>query len=1208
MSRWKFAADTGGTFTDVIGIDPSGSYHTLKILSDSPDYEDASIEGVRRILGLFPGQALPEDDVESIRFGTTIATNAFLERKGGAVALFITEGFSDLLEIGYQERPDIFNLCIHKPLPLYASVTEVPERIRRDGSVLRQLNRKKLEADIMKLDMDHTDAVAVVLMHAWKNPEHELLCEKIFSDYNIPFVYLSHRVMNAVKIVSRGQSTVVDAYLSPVIARYVERIRKWTGNIRIEFMQSAGDLTSAGGFRGKNALLSGPAGGVIALGQIAQNLGLRGAIGFDMGGTSTDVTRYDGAFEKVFERVVEGIEFQTEMLNIHTVASGGGSTLWFDGGKMRVGPASAGAYPGPACYGFGGPLTITDANLIAGRIVPDYFPRTFGPERKSPVKSRTVREEFREMTKQIKGALKIPMTVEQAALGFLKIATEKMAMAIKEISVSRGFDVREYALVCFGGAGGQHACAVASVLGIKKIVSPPISSLLSAYGIGLARRSEKRFRTLLQPYHKGLYRELGALFAEMKKEILGQNPGWRGAYTIQKEVDLRPAGTDSFLTVPYGNFKDTVAAFKSRYRQTYGFYPDSPDIEIVNIRLVITERKRFFSLFVEKTKKGESAESPCAFKKVCFDDGPLQVPVYLRHMLAPGRKVRGPACIVESTSALVVDPGFIAEKDSNGMIVIEKEERRIRRHKRGKGKDPVLLEVFNSLFSGVATEMGYVLKNTAFSVNMKERRDFSCAIFDRQGNLVANAPHIPVHIGSMTDTVRWIMKGQKGNIRPGDMFLSNDPYKGGAHLPDLTVICPVFAKGKGIIFFTAARGHHADIGGISPGSLPPQVDHVDKEGVIIDSFLLVRNGAFREKEIRNVLTSHPFPVRNIRERILDLEAQIASCHKGKTELEAVIDRYGLETITDYMQCIQQNAAFSVKQALWDILAGRDSYEAFFEDYLDDGSLICVKITVSAGKTPPLTVTATVDFTGTSGQHAHDSLNAPLSVTRSAVMYVLRSLGRRDIPLNSGCLAPIKMIVPARTLLNPSFPAPVATGNVETSQRIVDVLLGAFNVCAASQGTMNNFIFEVDGDSPYYETVGGGAGAMKGCHGASGVQVHMTNTRITDPEILEFRHPGVRLVQFRLRRGSGGRGRFQGGEGIIREILFLLPSTVSIISERRKIPPYGLCGGKSGAPGDNMLSKADGSRIRLPHRVEMRVAPGDSVLISTPGGGGFGRED
>jgi 5-oxoprolinase (ATP-hydrolysing) len=520
----------------------------------------------------------------------------------------------------------------------------------------------------------------------------------------------------------------------------------------------------------------------------------------------------------------------------------------------------------------------------------------------------------------------------------------------------------------------------------------------------------------------------------------------------------------------------------------------------------------------------------------------------------------------------------------------------------------VLLEVFNSLFSGEATEMGYVLKNTAFSVNMKERRDFSCAIFDRQGNLVANAPHIPVHIGSMTDTVRWIMKGQKGNIRPGDMFLSNDPYKGGAHLPDLTVVCPVFAKGKGIIFFTAARGHHADIGGISPGSLPPQVDHVDKEGVIIDSFLLVRNGAFREKEIRNVLTSHPFPVRNIRERILDLEAQIASCHKGKTELEAVIDRYGLETITDYMQCIQQNAAFSVKQALWDILAGRDSYEAFFEDYLDDGSLICVKITVSAGKTPPLTVRATVDFTGTSGQHAHDSLNAPLSVTRSAVMYVLRSLGRRDIPLNSGCLAPIKMIVPARTLLNPSFPAPVATGNVETSQRIVDVLLGAFNVCAASQGTMNNFIFEVDGDSPYYETVGGGAGAMKGCHGASGVQVHMTNTRITDPEILEFRHPGVRLVQFRLRRGSGGRGRFQGGEGIIREILFLLPSTVSIISERRKIPPYGLCGGKSGAPGDNMLSKADGSRIRLPHRVEMRVAPGDSVLISTPGGGGFGRED
>jgi len=1196
---WKFAVDSGGTFTDIVAVDPKGDFHTHKLLSNSPEYNDASVEGIRRVLNLNDNQPLPIDTVEKIRLGSTKATNALLEKKGSRTALLITKGFADLLEIGYQERPDIFSVCVKKTLPVYSEVIEVDERVGQDGKVIRKIALQSLEKKIRELE--NIDTIAVVFMHSWKNPIHEIICEKFLRKHGFLNTFLSHKTVNLIKIVSRGNSTVIDAYLGPVIKKYLDGIKK-NLTVPIEFMESSGGICKASSFKGKNAILSGPAGGAIAVGKIAEELGLGNVIGFDMGGTSTDISRYDGKFEKVYCRNVEGMELQTEMLNIATIASGGGSILWFDGQKMRVGPESAGAYPGPACYGFGGPLTVTDANLVTGRIIPEYFPKTFGANRNSPLDIKNAQKKLAALTEEINNYTKVKLSNEETAIGFLRIANEKMATAIKEISVSKGFDVRNYALICFGGAGGQHACEVARLLEMEKIIFHPLSGLMSAYGIGISRQSEKQIQTVLKIYTKKLHKEISAMFEKMKINIVDKNK-YKNKIYIKRELDLRPKGSDTSLTIIYNEeYEETVKNFIKKYEELFGFAPELI-VEVVNLRLEIQEVLAFFPPYKAQTKPENKTDS-LPLQKIYYQNLCSQAPVYKVKDLSPRSTINGPAILIDDYSTLVVERNFKASVEKNGVIALSKVfyEKEFINTFSGKA-DPALLEIFNNIFMSVSNEMGYTLKNTSHSVNIKDRMDFSCAVFDSEGELVANAPHIPVHLGSMSDTVKGVIEVKGRDMESGDIYLTNNPYRGGSHLPDMTVVCPIFSKKRKLLFFIASRGHHADIGGIIPGSIPPYSKHIDEEGVLIDSFLLVRNGVFKEGKIKEVLSSHKYPARNINERISDLNAQIASCCKGAEELQRVIKKYGWKVTNEYMGYIRDNAEYAVKQVLKNFLNIEDPFEKNFTECLDDGTELKVKITI---KNFPEGIRSIIDFSGTGEGHNSDNLNAPVSVTRSAVLYVLRLLTETDIPLNSGCLAPIDIIIPENSILSPKYPQPVASGNVETSQRIVDLLLGALGTCAASQGTMNNFVFEMD-NRPYYETIGGGSGATNGCSGASGVQVHMTNTRITDPEILEFRYPDVILERFAIRKNSGGRGMYNGGNGLVREVKFLKTATVSIISERRRSAPYGMAGGKAGRMGVNILKRATGKTSVLPHRFSLEVSSGDSIIIATPGGGGFGRE-
>ncbi len=1205
-SKWKFSVDQGGTFTDVVALDPMGGFHTLKLLSRSSQYRDASIEGIRKILGTGPERPLPEDRIEGIRFGTTVATNALLERKGCRVALFITKGFADLLEIGYQRRPEIFDLCIKKAPPVYSKIIEVDERTDCRGEVVKDFDSGPCLERISEINKDEVDAVAVVFMHSWKNPEHELLCERMLLDEGFTNIFLSHRCVNLIKIISRGQSTLIDAYLSEVLALYMKDIKKATGGIPIEFMQSSGVPSPPEAFTGKSALLSGPAGGLIAVAGLSEEKNIEGVIGFDMGGTSTDVSRFDGNFERIYEHEIGGIPLQTEMLNIVTVAAGGGSVLGFDGQRMTTGPESAGAYPGPACYGFAGPLTVTDANLLTGRIVPAYFPRTFGPDGKSSLDTGIVKEKFLDLAGEINNAMSTELNLLDTANGFLRLANEKMAMAIKEISVSKGFDVRDYALVCFGGAGGQHACGIASLLEIDTIIIHPLSSVMSAYGIGLSQPAWKREKTILKQFTRENSDELAGIFEEMGRELSLNKLEEEKEYIKKYKIDLRPMGTETFLTLEYGDFQKTLIRFSEQYRRLFGFVPSDTPLEIVNLKLEVRELSEFFARYSESHARPSKMSEPVLFQEISYPGKKIQAPVYLRESLSVSAKIQGPAFIIDTNSTVIIDPDFEAEINDRGVLNLTRNKREINVTNEDAGRpDPVLLEVFNNLFMGTATEMGLVLQNTAHSVNMKERLDFSCAIFESDGGLVANAPHIPVHLGSMADTVKAVIDDKGPDMKPGDIYLSNNPYRGGSHLPDMTVVCPVFSETGVLIFFTAARGHHSDIGGTTPGSMPPDASHIDEEGVLIDSFLLVRDGIFREDDLKKLLQGHAYPVRNVSERIADIRAQIAACHKGTRELLEIILKYGLETVSAYMEYIQEHAEYAVKNALLKFISDNNIFHSNFEDFLDDGTPVKASVSIDGGSNPPETLRAVIDFNGTGSVHLHDNLNAPLSVVNSAVMYVLRTLIKADIPLNSGCLKPVDILVPKGTVLNPVYPAPVATGNVETSQRVVDVLLGAFGVAGASQGTMNNLLFEVEGETPYYETIAGGAGAVEGCDGASGVQVHMTNTRMTDPEILELRHPGVRIEQFTERENSGGKGRFAGGDGVVREIKFLKPATVSILSERRVYAPYGMEGGAAGLKGINILKKADGSTKELGHREVLHLDKDDSVIIESPGGGGFG---
>ncbi|MFQ5585635.1 MAG: hydantoinase B/oxoprolinase family protein [Thermodesulfobacteriota bacterium] len=1206
-SKWRFAVDRGGTFTDVVGLDPHGAFHTVKLLSSSPEYEDPSIEGIRRVLGIGGGERLPEGEIEGIRFGTTVATNALLERRGGRVALFITKGFGDLLEIGYQARPDIFTLCIRKPSRLYEQVYEIDERVDQSGTVVKGIDLRGVEKAIGEVKGAGIDAVAVVLLHSWKNPDHEIVCGELLRRYGIPRAFLSHRTMNLIKVVTRGQSTVVDAYLSPVVARYIEQIERETGSIPVEFMESSGGLSHPKAFMGKDALFSGPAGGLVAIARVAEEVGVKGVIGFDMGGTSTDVSRFDGRFERIHEQTIGGIELKKESLHIVSVASGGGSILWFDGQRMRVGPESAGALPGPAGYGFGGPLTVTDANLMTGRVSPDYFPHTFGPNRRSLLNLSIVKEKFAVITDEINRSTGEAMTPEEAAIGFLRIANEVMARAIREISVSRGFDVREYGLISFGGAGGQHACQLASMLDMKEIIFHPLSGLMSAYGIGLARPARKGVTTLLYGYTSESHNGLARYFEALEGECLTGGVEKGATLLTRRELDIRPRGADAFITVEYGTFDETMTSFLAGYRRLFGFSPEDKPLEVVNARVEVVEEGSFFTGYRARLD-GSGEGSPTASQSIYYPGGRVEAPVYLRERILPGTIIRGPAVIIDPYSSFIIDVDYEAELIESGAIIARRVEGTKERNTPTyvRRPDPVMLEVFHNLFMGVAAEMGHALRNTAHSVNIKERRDFSCAVFNGRGELIANAPHIPVHLGSMADTVQAIIESHGEEMRGGDVYLTNNPYRGGSHLPDMTVVSPVFSATGELLFFTASRGHHADIGGATPGSMPPEASHIDEEGILIDGLLLVRGGDFREEEITALLSEHRYPVRRLHERLYDLKAQIAACHKGERGLMEVIEKYGWSVVARYMDFIQENGAYAVRQALVRFLGNKKSFTATFEDYLDDGTPITATVTITGGNNPPESVRGVIDFAGTGPHHTSDNLNTPLAVTRSAVLYFLRTLTGSDIPLNSGCLRPIEIIVPDGSILNPHYPAPVASGNVETSQRIVDVLLGAMGIVAASQGTMNNLLFEVEGEAPYYETIAGGAGAMEGCRGASGVQVHMTNTRITDPEVLEHRHPHVRLKQFRLRRGAGGSGRYPGGEGVARELQFLKPARVSIISERRRYAPYGMAGGGEGKKGTNLLIKGNGEEVRLPHRVALTVEGGGSILIETPGGGGYGK--
>ncbi len=1201
-AKWRFAVDTGGTFTDVIGLDPEGRFHTLKLLSRSPQYEEASIEGIRRMLGIPSDSTLSEDRIESIRFGTTVATNALLERKGSPVALVVTAGFRDLIEIGHQSRPDIFALDIKKPQVLYSHVVESMERINADGKTITPLDEIALRTQAEGLASLGITTAAVVFLHSWKNPAHEIRAGEILKKKGITSVFLSHRTMNLIKAVGRGQTCLLDAYLASALGQYIERIRASTGNIAISFMKSSGALGTPEDFLPHDALLSGPAGGVVSVAGIARMMGYKGAVGFDMGGTSTDVSRFEGAYEYRHECSVAGIEFQGEMLNIVTIASGGGSVLTFDGDRLRVGPESAGALPGPACYGFGGPLAVTDANLITGRIVTERFPKTFGPGRNAPLDRGSPEKLFGELAREVDSSGST--SPGELALGFIRVVNEQMAMAIKEISVSRGFDVRKYALVCFGGAGGQHACGVASALDMERVVFHPLGSLLSAYGIGLTNPSRRGERTVLMDYDETSHR---ALIPEF--DMLIRDCSMAGNEQVSRFIDLRPKGTDTYLTVEFDTHENTFRSFQRNYERQFGFFPEGADIEAVNLRAEVTRTGSFFPPFIRPGSEAHTGELiPIDIQPVMFEGGTFETPIYEWKALGPGTTFRGPALVVDDNSTLLIEPGFEAKVHSNGSIIASRAGSCAVSDEVTEEADPVLLEVFNNTFRGIAAEMGYTLQNTAYSVNIKERLDFSCALFDPEGGLVANAPHIPVHLGSMGDTVRAILDKCRDELAPGDVYITNDPYAGGSHLPDITAVHPIFSEEGELRFLTAARGHHADIGGSWPGSMPHEASDLVDEGVVIRAFTLVKNGRFREQELLELLSSHPHPARHPEERLADLKAQVAACMKGKAELVRTITRYGWETVRIYMGHVQKNAERSVQRALLGFLNNEPQVERSFTDRLDDGTPITVRITITQGENPPGTVRATIDFTGTGAEHRNDNLNAPLAVTRSATLYVLRTLIGDEIPLNSGCLAPVDIIVPEGTVLNPTASLAVASGNVETSQRVVDVLLGAFGVAAASQGTMNNFLFEVEGGSPYYETIAGGSGATAKAPGASGVQIHMTNTRMTDPEVLEVRQPGLMLNRFMLRKGSGGVGKHPGGDGVVREIRFLRPAQVSIISERRKTSPYGIENGQPGKRGRNVLKHTDGTEEQLGHRVSLKLAPGESIIIETPGGGGWGEAE
>ncbi len=1195
-SGWHVWIDRGGTFTDLVAQAPDGRLVTHKLLSENPDqYADAALQGIRDILGVASGQAIPEGAVSVVKMGTTVATNALLERKGDRTVLVITDGFGDALRIGYQARPNIFARHIELPEMLYEQVIETPERVNAKGEVLTPLDEGRLRAGLQDAFDGGIRAAAIVFMHGYRYPDHERRAARIARDIGFTQVSTSHQVSPLMKLVSRGDTTVVDAYLSPILRRYVDRVAGDLGDTPLQFMQSNGGLTDARLFQGKDSILSGPAGGVVGMVETARMAGFAKVIGFDMGGTSTDVSHYDGEYERTFETQVAGIRMRAPMMNIHTVAAGGGSILHFDGARYRVGPDSAGADPGPACYRRGGPLTVTDCNVMLGKVQPQYFPAVFGPNADQPLDDRAVRRKFEDMARTIHEETGDDRTPEEVAEGFLKIAVENMANAIKKISVQRGHDVTEYVLNGFGGAAGQHACLVADALGMNTVFLHPFAGVLSAYGMGLADVRAIREKAVEAPLAAGLTAPLMEIIEGLEKDARAEIDGQGIAkenIEIFRRAHLRYKGTDTALIVPFGDRNKMIDEFEVLHRQRYGFTAPGRGHIIEAVSVEVVGRAGMAEDPDIEDIPGVAALRPMTLVPMTSGGKTYETPVYRTEALLPGDRLAGPTILVENTSTIVVEPGWAAEMTRKGHLILTRAEPRPEVHAIGTQADPVMLEIFNNLFMSIAEQMGTTLANTSYSVNIKERLDFSCAVFDRKGELIANAPHIPVHLGSMGESIRAVMRDNAGKIKPGNVYALNAPYNGGTHLPDVTVITPVFDdKGQDILFYVGSRGHHADIGGITPGSMPPDSKTVEEEGVLIDNFLLVDQGNLREDALRELLCGGTYPVRNFDQNLADLAAQIAANEKGAQELRKMVDHFGLETVWAYMDHVQDNAEESVRRVL-DVLT-----DGQFTCEMDNGAVIDVKITVNHKKRE-----ATLDFSGSSAQ-LDSNFNAPTAVCHAAVLYTFRTLIDDDIPLNAGCLKPLKLVIPEKSMLSPVYPAAVVAGNVETSMIVTDALFGALGALASSQGSCNNFTFGNDRHQ-YYETICGGSGAGPDFDGTDAVHTHMTNTRLTDPEVLEWRFP-VMVERFAIRHGSGGPGAHPGGNGVIRRIRFLEDMTAAILSSHRRVPPHGIDGGGPGMIGRNAVERADGTVEELTGTDRRELKPGDVFIIETPGGGGFG---
>lgn len=1196
---WQFWIDRGGTFTDIVAKKPDGKIIIDKLLSENSDaYKDAAVAGIRRILDLKNEDKIPTDIISSVKMGTTVATNALLERKGDRTLLLITKGFGDLLRIGYQNRPLLFDLSIKLPELLYERVVEVSERLNEKGEVVTELNEEEVRNSLIKAKSDGINSVAIAFMHSYINPDHENKIEQIAKEENFNQISVSHKVSPLIKLVGRGDTTVVDAYLSPILRRYVNQVSEElqdTKSTQLMFMQSNGGLTDANLFQGKDALLSGPAGGVVSMTQTGKQAGFNKLIGFDMGGTSTDVCHFAGEFERSFETELAGVRIRAPMMQINTVAAGGGSILSYKDGRFQVGPESAGAIPGPASYGRGGPLTVTDCNVLLGKLNPDFFPKVFGKTGDQPLNFEIVKKKFSDLSDIISKEKNEPMMdIFKMAEGFLKIAVENMANAIKKISIQKGYDVTNYMLNCFGGAGGQHACNVADSLGISNVMIHPYAGVLSAYGMGLAEiRSireghfEKNITNILDADNL-----IEILSSQAKKDLNDQDIS-DASIILLKNAFLHYKGSHQNLEIKFDTPENMRKSFEQEHKKRFGFFVEDREIfiEMLTVEAVgkKTENYDFLNPNTSTTKA-----NPIAFKKMYVNGSEINTPIYKRDELIIGQNILGPAIIVEATGTNIIDDGWSGTLDKHYNLILSRVEEKKLQKGIGTSVDVVMLEVFNNLFMNIAEQMGATLANTAYSVNIKERLDFSCALFNNEGSLVANAPHVPVHLGSMSEAIKTVVRLNKDNIYPDDVFVLNAPFNGGTHLPDVTVITPVFDKnGKEIIFFVASRGHHADIGGKTPGSGPPDSKHIEEEGVLIDNFKLFDKGIFREQEMRKILSSGKYPCRNIEHNMADLAAQVAANKTGIHEINSMIDQFGIETVHAYMNHVQDNAEESIRNAIVNLKQGEYEYE------LDNGEFIRVNVKIDKKNRE-----AIIDFTGTAPKNPFN-YNAPMAVCYAVILYVFRTLVGNNIPLNEGCFKPIKIIIPNNSMINAKYPSAVIAGNTEVSQLTCNALFGALGVIAGSQATMNNFIWGND-TIQNYETICGGTGAGPNFHGTSAIQTHMTNTRSTDPEVLETRFP-VRLEEFSIRKNSGGKGKFNGGDGVTRKLRFLEPMTVTTLCSHRRVKPFGLNGGSPGDCGKEWLERTDGSILNLNGNDSCEVEPNDLFVMQTPGGGGFGEK-